>query len=138
MTEESQPEAGAADDGVVGESSTGAADESQDEERGEDANNGGESDAAAKTEDPAVVALKEEIAALESSLKSKRSTLMYTKDQLEEYSKAGYARKVAEMENMRRIRSVSSDFRRWRKEYLSLLKLMCYQPFFFLCCSSRT
>ena len=58
-------------------------------------------------EDPEVAALKKEIAELETQLKSKRSTLQYTQDQAEEYTKAGYARKVAEMENMRRIRSVS-------------------------------
>lgn len=56
-------------------------------------------------EDPEITALKEEIAELESSLKSKRGTLSYTQDQVDNYSKAGYARKVAEMENMRRIRS---------------------------------
>ena len=58
-------------------------------------------------EDPELRTLKEEIAELESTLKSKRTTLAYTNDAVEEYSKAGYARKVAEMENMRRIRSVS-------------------------------
>jgi hypothetical protein len=58
-------------------------------------------------EDPEVVALKEEIASLESELKSKKSSLAYSLDQVEEYSKAGYARAVAEMENMRRVRSVS-------------------------------
>jgi hypothetical protein len=58
-------------------------------------------------EDPELVALKEEIAQLESTLKNKKTTLSYTQDQVEEYSKAGYARKVAEMENMRRVRSVS-------------------------------
>lgn len=57
-------------------------------------------------EDPEIVALKEEIAALESTLKTKRGTLSYTEDQIDQYSKAGYARKVAEMENMRRMRSV--------------------------------
>jgi len=56
-------------------------------------------------EDPEVAALKKEIEELEGSLKYKKSTLSYTKDQAEEYSKAGYARKVAEMENMRRKRS---------------------------------
>lgn len=58
-------------------------------------------------EDPEMVALKEEIAALEGDLKAKQSTLSYAQDQVDEYSKGGYARKVAEMENMRRIRSVS-------------------------------
>jgi hypothetical protein len=58
-------------------------------------------------EDPEMVALKEEITKLEADLKSKQPTLAYSQDQVEEYSKAGYARKVAEMENMRRVRSVS-------------------------------
>ena len=43
-----------------------------------------------------------------TALKGKKSTLAYTKEQAEEFSKAGYARKVAEMENMRRRRSVST------------------------------
>jgi cell division protein FtsL len=62
-------------------------------------------------EDPEILALKEEIAELESTLKNKKSTLAYTQEQVEEYSKAGYARKVAEMENMRRARSVSKTGR---------------------------
>lgn len=56
-------------------------------------------------EDPEVTALKEEITNLESELKAKQSTLSYAQNQVDEYSKGGYARKVAEMENMRRIRS---------------------------------
>ena len=58
-------------------------------------------------EDPEVVAIKEEIAKLESTLKEKRRELAYVSDKAEEFSKSGYARKVAEMENMRRARSVS-------------------------------
>jgi molecular chaperone GrpE (heat shock protein) len=57
-----------------------------------------------------VTILKKEIASLEATLKSKRNTVQYTKDTAEEYSKAGYARKVAEMENMRRVRSVSLSY----------------------------
>lgn len=57
-------------------------------------------------EDPELVALKEEIAQLESSLKEKRRQVANTNDRAEDFSKAGYARKVAEMENMRRARSV--------------------------------
>ncbi|CAJ1955349.1 unnamed protein product [Cylindrotheca closterium] len=56
-------------------------------------------------EDPEVTALKQEIANLESDLKAKQSTLSYTQNQVDEYSKGGYARKVAEMETMRRARS---------------------------------
>lgn len=60
-------------------------------------------------EDPEVTALKQEIANLESDLKAKQSTLSYAQNQVDEFSKGGYARKVAEMENMRRVRSVSID-----------------------------
>jgi molecular chaperone GrpE (heat shock protein) len=62
-----------------------------------------------KEEEPEdeLTTLKKEIASLEATLKSKRNTVQYTKDTAEDYSKAGYARKVAEMENMRRVRSVS-------------------------------
>ena len=67
-----------------------------------------EAEPEAPPEDPEVTALKEEIANLESELKSKKANLSYQLDQAEEYSKAGYARTVAEMENMRRARSVSS------------------------------
>jgi molecular chaperone GrpE (heat shock protein) len=56
-------------------------------------------------EDPELVALKQEIASVESALKAKKRTLLATRDSVEEYSKQGYARKVAEMENMRRNRS---------------------------------
>merc|ERR1712124_20281 len=56
-------------------------------------------------EDPEVTALKEKIAELESTFKEKKSTLQYTLEQCEEFSKSGYARKVANMENMRRVRS---------------------------------
>ena len=58
-------------------------------------------------EDPELKALKDEIAQLEQTLKDKRRTLAGTRDKADEYTKTGYARKVAEMENMRRARSVS-------------------------------
>jgi len=61
-------------------------------------------------EDPEVVALKEEIGKLEGELKGKKSSLAYALDQVDEYSKAGYARAVAEMENMRRVRSVGDTW----------------------------
>ena len=84
-----EPSAEAADDG---------------EEDGEE----GEAEEEEPAEDPEVTALKKDIAELETALKGKKSTLAYTKEQAEEFSKAGYARKVAEMENMRRRRSVST------------------------------
>jgi hypothetical protein len=58
-------------------------------------------------EDPEVVAIKEEIARLETSLKDKRRAVSATLDKADDYTKPGYARKIAEMENMRRARSVS-------------------------------
>lgn len=58
-------------------------------------------------ENPELTALKQEIEQLETTLKEKRRQVRYVQDQVEEYTQAGYARKVAEMENMRRARSVS-------------------------------
>jgi len=55
-------------------------------------------------EDAALRELKEKIAKMEATLNEKKSTLQYTSDKADEFSQAGYARKVAEMENMRRIR----------------------------------
>ena len=57
-------------------------------------------------EDPEVIAMKEEITKMEQDIKSARRQLADINDQAEEYTKTGYARKVAEMENMRRARSV--------------------------------
>ena len=59
-------------------------------------------------EDPEVTALKESIAELEGTLADKKSKLQYELERCEEYSKSGYARKVADMENMKRVRSVST------------------------------
>jgi len=56
-------------------------------------------------EDPEVTALKESIAELEATLADKKSKLQYELEKCEEYSKSGYARKVADMENMKRVRS---------------------------------
>ena len=69
---------------------------------------GEEEQAAPPPEDPAVTALKQEITNLESALKAKRLQVADMSDRADEMSQAGYARKVAEMENMRRARSVSS------------------------------
>jgi hypothetical protein len=65
-----------------------------------------EQEVVAKVEDPELVKLKEEIHTLELTLKSRRQQVQTMQDRAEHYSKAGYARKVAEMENMRRDRSV--------------------------------
>lgn len=72
--------------------------------------NQSEPEASSASDDvPDITALKKEIEQLEQDLKTKKSSLMYAQDQVEEYSKAGYARAVAEMENMRRVRLVSSN-----------------------------
>lgn len=55
-------------------------------------------------EDPEVTALKEEIASLESDLKAKRSNLNNVQENVERYTQGGYARRVAQMEDMKRIR----------------------------------
>jgi len=69
-----------------------------------------EADAAEKVaveeEDPELVALKQQIADLESAVKAKRRQAASARDMADEFTKDGYARKVAEMENMRRARSV--------------------------------
>lgn len=57
-------------------------------------------------ENPEITALKQEIASLESTLKASQQNIAYQTEKLEQYSKAGYARRVAEMETMRRARSV--------------------------------
>ena len=59
-----------------------------------------------KEEDPEITALKQEIASLESTLKASQQNIQYQNEKLEQYSKAGYTRRVAEMETMRRARSV--------------------------------
>jgi hypothetical protein len=70
----------------------------------------GETDDLKKEEAAALAALKADIDKLGAQLKDKRRQLAYTADQAEELSAAGYARKVAEMENMRRARSVRTFF----------------------------
>jgi hypothetical protein len=57
-------------------------------------------------EDPEIVTIKEEISKLEMDIKNARRQLADLNDRADDYTKTGYARKVAEMENMRRARSV--------------------------------
>lgn len=57
----------------------------------------------------AVGLLKQEIAALEAELKATRRQVADVSDRADEYTKSGYARAVAEMENMRRARSVRTN-----------------------------
>jgi len=86
----------------------GKEEDSKDEEvEAKDESVEAEEESKEEEEDSEIKAIKDEIAELESSLKSQRTTLAYTKDSADEYTKSGYGRKVAEMENMRRIRSVS-------------------------------
>jgi uncharacterized small protein (DUF1192 family) len=59
-----------------------------------------------KEEDDHVAALKEEIKNLESELKGKKATLSRIEEDVDKYTKTGYARRVAQMEDMRRIRLV--------------------------------
>lgn len=63
----------------------------------------------APPEDPEIVALKEEIANQESLLKAKRSELSRLQEDADKYSSSGYARRVAQMEDMKRIRLVRID-----------------------------
>ena len=61
-------------------------------------------------EDPEITAMKEEITRMEQDIKSARRQLADLNDRAEDFTKTGYARKVAEMENMRRARSVRELF----------------------------
>ncbi|KAL9180189.1 hypothetical protein ACHAXT_008159 [Thalassiosira profunda] len=54
--------------------------------------------------DPEVVALKDEIASLESDLKAKKANLNNLKEMADKYSSTGYARQVALVENNKRLR----------------------------------
>ena len=86
------------------ETTTSSSDDSTDDEKEE------EEEEKKPEESPEVTDLKEKIAKLESTVAEKKSSLQYNLEQIEEYSKSGYARKVAEMENMKRVRSVSFFF----------------------------
>jgi len=60
-----------------------------------------------KKEDPEVTALKDEIASLEKKLSEKRLEKNTLDRLIDNYSEGGYARKVAEMENVRKMRSLA-------------------------------
>ncbi len=108
-----EPAAAAADASDDKSNDASAADEATTAE-------GGEANlVSASAENAEVTAIKEEIAKLEEQLKQKHREIITVKDMAEEFSKVGYARKVAEMENMRRFRSVSGTFG-WREEDLAL------------------
>lgn len=57
-------------------------------------------------EDQLMTSLKEAIHNAESELKAKKATLSRIEEDVEKYTKVGYARRVAQMEDMRRIRLV--------------------------------
>lgn len=59
-------------------------------------------------EEKEIKALKEEITNLENSLKQKNRDLNNIERMSDEYTKGGYARKVAEMESFRRSKSIAS------------------------------
>jgi len=86
--------------------STPGANADDDNDEGEKTTDDDEEEEETKVEDPPEVKeLKERISELESTLTEKKSSLQYNLEKCEEYSKSGYARKVAEMENMKRVRS---------------------------------
>ena len=95
-----------AEDEEVSEGDDDSADESASNDN--DSTDEEEEEEEGPPEDPELTALKESIAALEATLADKKSKLQYELEKCEEYSKSGYARKVADMENMKRVRSVSN------------------------------
>lgn len=60
-------------------------------------------------EDPEITALKTQISTLENTLKQKNRDLNTLTKTCDEYTKNGYARKVAEMESFRRSKSLASS-----------------------------
>lgn len=102
MAEQQEPEA-AAEEAVTEQQQQ---DDQEDKQQKDDEQNEQEHQV---EEDPEVVALKQEIADLEKTLKARERDIQYNQEKLELYSKAGYARRVAEMENMRRARSVCTN-----------------------------
>ena len=68
--------------------------------------------------------LKEEIKNLESELKGKKSTLSRIEEDVEKYTKTGYDRRVAQMEDMRRIRLVRALTFCWVYWYSGVLLLL--------------
>jgi len=115
-TEESasaeEPTAAAADAAAAEESAAAAAEEKEEEPVSEHVEEPAAppvvaaEEPAAQVEDPAVAALKQEIADMESALKAKTRQLTVAQEQAERYTKTGYARRVAEVENTRRVRKV--------------------------------
>lgn len=84
-----------------------AADESEESSTDETAEEAEEEEEETE-EEKELKALKEEITNLENSLKQKNRDLNNIERMSEEYTKGGYARKVAEMESFRRSKSIAS------------------------------
>lgn len=64
-------------------------------------------EAPAQEEDPAITELKATIAKLESEVKTKKSSIQALQDAADRYTKAGYARQVALVENNKRMRGAN-------------------------------
>lgn len=92
----------------AGESEGEAAEASAASPEGGEEGQQGEGGEEEPKEDPEVTAIKEEIAALEAKIKSRRNDLASIIDSVEKYSKAGYARKVAEMDQIGKMRGAAS------------------------------
>jgi hypothetical protein len=114
-------------------------DNKEEEEEEEDEKEEVEEEEKKPEDTPEVKDLKEKIAKLESTLAEKKSSLQYNLEQIEEYSKSGYARKVAEMENMKRVRSVSFYlfiiyFLIYRYNKTIYFWCMCVSSIVYCCC----
>ncbi len=103
--EEVQAEAELTDDEPKSESE---AEEQEEQEEQEEEQEEEEEEKSEPEEDPEITALKSRISELESALKQKNRDLNNIERLSEEYTKGGYARKVAEMESFRRSRSAAS------------------------------
>lgn len=79
--------------------------EDKDDNEEEEAEEEGEKE---PEEDPEITSLKEQISTLESQLKQKNRDLNNIQSLSDNYTKGGYARKVAEMESFRRSQNAAS------------------------------
>lgn len=60
-----------------------------------------------KEEDPEVTSLKEQISKLEGEIKAKKSSIASIQEMADRYTKSGYARQVALVENNKRMRGAN-------------------------------
>uniref|UniRef100_A0A7S4JV35 Uncharacterized protein n=1 Tax=Odontella aurita TaxID=265563 RepID=A0A7S4JV35_9STRA len=84
-----------------------AAGASEEDEPSAEASEEGEGDAEEPEEDPEVTEIKAKIAELEAEIKAKKSSLDQVKESIDRYTEGGYLRKVAEMDQIRKMRGVS-------------------------------